>query len=92
MFLPLLGLIAVAAILGWRFGQPVTESEIINRYAAEYVHKIGAGARLEDCYGKPAAARAVRLVVVCRHPSGVVHSYPTGRGGALVGMSEGPEA
>ena len=91
MLLPLLGLIAIAAILGWRFGRPVTETDIINSYAAEYVETFGAGAQLTDCLAT-AGTGDVRLVVRCTHPDGRQAVYPAGARGQLMEQTEGPEA
>lgn len=64
--LPLAALLALAGAFGFYLGvasAPLTESEIIERYAAEYVAETG-GART-DCYGVPSGVDGVRLVVIC---------------------------
>ncbi len=89
--LPIAGLVAFAGILGFRVGQPVTETDIINRYAAEYVAEFGAGAVLTDCLAT-AGTGNVRLVVRCQHPDGREAIYPAGPRGGLLEMNTGPEA
>ncbi|MEY1555040.1 hypothetical protein AB3Y40_05345 [Yoonia sp. R2331] len=91
LHLPFAGLICLAAVLGWRTGQPVTETEIIDRYAAKYVATFGAGARLTDCVAT-AGHGDVRLVVRCQHSDGRQAVYPAGAKGQLLDMAGGPEA
>lgn len=90
-FLSLLGIAGIAAILGWRMGQPVTETDIISRYAADYVETHGAGAKLTDCVATPGTGD-VRLVVRCSHPDGRRAVYPAGPRGELLELQERPEA
>ena len=64
--LPLAALLALAGALGLYLGVssvPPGESEIIERYAAEYVAQTG-GART-DCYGVPSGVEGVRMIVIC---------------------------
>ena len=82
-FLPVAALTVAAAYLGWRLGQPVSESEIIARWAARYLAEAPEGARASDCLAR-AGTGAVRLTVVCRHPGGAVFVYPAGPRGGLV--------
>jgi hypothetical protein len=64
--LPLAALLALSGAVGLYLGiayAPVSESEIIERYAADYVAETG-GDRL-DCYGVPSGVEGVRLMVIC---------------------------
>ncbi|GAB5449141.1 hypothetical protein [Gymnodinialimonas sp.] len=64
--LPLALILAVAGLFGLYLGlasAPVSESEIIERYAAAYVAETG-GART-DCYAVPAGVEGVRMIVIC---------------------------
>ena len=66
MILPLAALLALAGAFGLWLGvawAPPSESEIIERWAAEYVATTG-GDRL-DCYGVPSGVDGVRLMVIC---------------------------
>lgn len=63
---PLAVMLVVAGVLGLWLGRstaPLSESEIIERHAAEYVAETG-GART-DCYGVPAGVEGVRMIVIC---------------------------
>lgn len=84
LFAPFCGLVILAGYLGWQFGQPVTETDIINRFAARYVGEAGAGAAVTDCLAQPSPRADVRLVVICTHPDGAVFRFPSGPRGALV--------
>lgn len=64
--LPLAAILAVAGVIGLWLGlasAPLSEGEIIERHAADYVAQTG-GART-DCYGVPAGVEGVRLIVIC---------------------------
>jgi hypothetical protein len=78
LFAPVAALTVVAGYLGLQLGQPVTETEIITRYATLYVAEQGDGAQVTDCLAIPSLRREVRLVVRCTHPNGTIHSYYTG--------------
>lgn len=78
LFAPVAALTVVAGYLGLQLGQPVTETEIITRYATLYVAEQGDGAQVTDCLATPNLRREVRLVVRCTHPNGMIHSYYAG--------------
>ncbi|ABD54060.1 hypothetical protein Jann_1143 [Jannaschia sp. CCS1] len=64
--LPLAFLLAVTGAIGLYLGvqsAPVSESEIIERHAADYVTETG-GART-DCYAVPSGVEGVRMIVIC---------------------------
>lgn len=66
MILPLAAVLALAGAFGLWLGvasAPLTESEIIERHAAEYVAETG-GERT-DCYAVPAGVEGVRMIVIC---------------------------
>ena len=78
LIIPIMALSAPAAYFGLQLGQPVTETEIITRYATLYVAEQGDGAQVTDCLATPNLRREVRLVVRCSHPNGTIHSYYAG--------------
>lgn len=66
ILLPLTGLLTIAGAFGLWWGiqsVPPGETEIINRVAADYVSETGGA--LTDCYARPSALEAVRMVVIC---------------------------
>ena len=75
---PIAALAIVAGYLGLQLGQPVTETDIINRYAALYVQEQGGSAKVTDCVATPSQRSEVRLVVRCTDPDGTIHSYFAG--------------
>ena len=89
--LPVAALTVAAGYLGWRLGQPVTESEIIERFAARYLSQAPAGAARTDCLAR-AGQGAVRLTVICAHPDGAVFVYPAGPRGRLLDPPAAPDA
>lgn len=72
-FLPLGLIVALAALVGWRQGwlvANVTETQVINAYAARYLDDraaagTGDGARASDCRARPSPEVGVWLVVIC---------------------------
>ncbi len=81
-----------AAWLGLRAGRVPSETEIIDRYAAQYLERAGAGARATDCVARPHSDRAVRLVVTCAAPDGTRAIFFAGRRGQPVPPPAGPDA
>ncbi len=79
-FLPAAGLVGLAAIVGTRMAQPVSETTIINRYAAIYLRTAPGGATATDCHGTPGIA-PVRIVVTCVHPDGGVMTFNADQSG-----------
>lgn len=66
IILPMAAILALAGTFGLYLGvasAPLTEGEIIERYAAEYVEQTG-GERT-DCFAVPAGVEGVRLIVIC---------------------------
>ena len=92
LFSPLVGLILLAGVLGYRLGRPVSETAIINSYADRYVAEYG-GSRT-DCLARPGGTAAVRLSVECRSPSGGLVIYAVCARGGLISVNVGkvPEA
>ena len=75
LFLPFAAFVALSGYLGWQMGQPMSETEIINRYAQIYVSNAGDGALVSDCYATPNTRPEVRLVVRCTHADGTQFTY-----------------
>ena len=67
MWAPIVALVIGAGLWGARLGYvavTITETDVINRYAAQYIAAQPDGA-LSDCVAYPSAAPAVWLVVAC---------------------------
>ncbi|WP_108815836.1 hypothetical protein [Loktanella sp. Alg231-35] len=92
IFLPLAALIAFAAYLGWQRGQPPSDTEIINRYAAAYLEIAPTGASPTDCAATPHPDDAIRMVINCVHPFGLTTTYFTGPRGEALPQPLGPGA
>lgn len=91
-FLPLAGLTAFVAYLGYQWGQIPSETEIINSYAVAYMQTAPAGAQLTDCAATTHPEPAVRMVINCVHPSGVTTTYFVGSRGEALPQPQGPSA
>ena len=90
LFLPFGALVVFTAYLGWQHGQVPSETEIINRYAAAYLASAPEGAKPTDCAAIPHPDRAVRMVINCAHPSGLITTYFVGPRGAALPEPQGP--
>ena len=75
---PFVALLLLAAYMGLRMGETVSDTEIVTHFAAHYVTQTGNGAAVTDCVARPSAQEDVRLIVVCTHPDGSVLEYPSG--------------
>lgn len=61
----------------------ITETDVISRYAQDYVAEAGAGAALTDCHARPGNEEpGIWIVVICAGPDGV-RSYHVNRFGGL---------
>ncbi|SLN42844.1 hypothetical protein ROJ8625_02107 [Roseivivax jejudonensis] len=94
-FAPVAGLVALAAVLGWRQGwiaANVTETEVIAAYAQRYLADraadgTGAQARASECRAVPAREVGAWLVVICGpdpHDAARHYTYYVARDGGLV--------
>ena len=89
IFAPLAALILLTGYLGLRLGQPLTETEIIDRAAARYVAEVGSGAAPTDCAAT--THPQARMIVICHHPDGDTRSYVMGDRGEILDQA-GPQA
>ena len=89
LFLPFAALVALTGYLGLRLGQPLGDTEIIERAAARYLAEAGAGAARTDCVATPHPQ--ARMIVVCHHPEGGDYSYLMGDRGEIFTQT-GPQA
>ncbi len=91
-FVPVGILVALAALMGWRYGwvvANVTETQVIDAYAARYLeerHRDGTGATAErqDCRARP--VERAWLVVICGpepHDPALSYTYYVARDGRL---------
>jgi hypothetical protein len=87
LLLPLVGLVAVAAVLGLSMGRKAaltTESEVIEAVAARYLDEGGSARR--DCRARPAVSEGLWLVVTCSR-AGVGFEYFIDRFGRVADRS-----
>ncbi|QJF50837.1 hypothetical protein [Roseobacter ponti] len=86
-FTPLALLIGATGIIGFRLGltaATVTETDVIEAIAAEYMTAAGKGAARTDCAARPGSTRGVWIRVRCLSPEGVWFDYAADRFGSLV--------
>lgn len=79
-------LILGMALVGLRWGRmaaTVTETDVINHYAAQYVAEGPESARLTDCVAVPGTIDPVWIVVRCGEGAEARH-FPVDRRGRLV--------
>jgi len=72
LFAPVAGLTVLAGYLGLQLGQPVTETEVINFHAQQWVETGPAGASVLDCVATPVDAPDVWMAVTCTHDDGTL--------------------
>ena len=89
-FVPFGVFIAFAAYIGWQRGQPPTDTEIINRYAAAYLEVAPTGAAATDCAATPHPDATIRMVITCMHPFGLTTTYFVGPLGDALPAPQGP--
>ncbi|MBV0911414.1 hypothetical protein [Anianabacter salinae] len=86
LFLPLAALVLVAGIAGLRLGTGqarLTETQVIDRYAARYLSE-AKGAALTDCLAVPVAASDIWLTVRCGPDrTGAIYEYHVDPSGGL---------
>jgi hypothetical protein len=79
--------LALVAVIGLRLGwlaASLTETNVIERYAAAYLAEAGTGAGLSDCHAESGQGYWVKLRVICRHPDGREWRFGAGLWGQLV--------
>ena len=81
-FIPVITLVLLAGIIGYRMGQPMPEAEAIRRVAAHYVREFGGA--LSDCVAVPATDRAYELAVTCIPRTGAGVTFQVNRRGGFV--------
>ncbi len=89
LFLPFAALVVLIGIMGYQYGRvsPPSETEVITRWAHEYVGWAGGAAEVTDCSARP-GKDDVWIVITCR--SEAPHqsiTYSVDRSGELVGPS-----
>ena len=91
-FVPVAVLAVWAGYLGLRSGQLPSETDIIDHYAAAYLATAPSGASLTDCSATPHPDEAIRMVINCAHPSGVLTTYYVDQRGEALPAPLGPSA
>ena len=93
-WMPLVLVTVLAGLFAYRAGYVaanLTETDVINHYAARYVAEGPDGAKVTDCSAQPGQSEDVWLVVICGGPAHVVR-YSVDRFGRLVeGGSGAPQ-
>lgn len=93
--MPLGVLTVVAGLFVFRAGYiaaHLTETDVINHYAARYVAEGPDGARATDCVARPGGSEAIWLVVSCGGPAHIVQYRVDRRGRLIMGETSGPQA
>ena len=91
LFLPFLGLVFLAAWLGWKLGRPMSETEIINFYADRYVSEMGGVAT--ECVARPSGVEGARMEITCRKAEEGILFIVGPRGGLIAERAlQGPDA
>ena len=83
-FAPLACLAVAAAGWGFRMGwiaATITETDVIETFAAEYTSTVGAGAKRTDCVARPGTGQGVWITVTCTAPDGRPYRYSADRFG-----------
>lgn len=78
VFLPFGCLVLLTAVMAWILGGRMantTETEVIERVAAEYVETAGASAKRTDCGAVPAQSEGLWLVITCASQDGTGFEY-----------------
>ncbi len=81
-FAPFAGLVVLAGILGFRMGQPVGETEIIDAVAQKFVADFGG--EVTDCHALAGEVDGVRLLIICRQDGGGDVQYSVGARGQIL--------
>lgn len=85
---PLVVLTLAAGLVAFHQGwirAHLTETDVINHYAARYVAQAQGEAEVTDCVAQPGTGRGVWLVIRCRRPGAPVGMlFPVDHGGRLL--------
>jgi len=90
LFLPFAGVVVLAGYLGWQMGKPVSESAVLDHYAAIWVMEGPAGAKETDCHGLPGDTPDVWMVIVC-NKGDFARRTPVDRNGKVVTAQMEPD-
>lgn len=96
LWTPVMAFTVAMAVLGLRAGWHVsalTESDVINRAAQDYVEG-GQGRQMIDCVAMPASQRKIWLIVTCTATNGSIETYHATRFGKVrlgTGSNQRPE-
>lgn len=82
LFLPFAAFVALSGYVGWQMGQPLSETDVLDFYAADWVKTGPEGAAATDCFGVPGESPDVWIVVTCTRGDAVrqIDVAPNGRG------------
>lgn len=95
-WLPLVVLTIIVGLFVFRLGwirAHLTETDVINHFAARYVVETGGQATVTDCVALPGQQEGVWLVVRCAPPDGgAVQRFPVDRSGRLLAPAHAVDA
>lgn len=91
LFLPFAAFVALSGYVGWQMGQPLSETDVLDFYAADWVKTGPAEAATSDCFGVPGETDDIWIIVTCTRGDTTrqTHVAPNGRG---VIQQEEPQA
>lgn len=88
-FSPLILLTTLLAVYGFRLGwiaAHITETDVIEAQAAQYLEDAGTGAQVTDCVAYPAQQKGIWIIVRCetaRNAASTVYEYHVNRFGGV---------
>lgn len=65
IFLPFAAFVALSGYVGWQMGQPLSETDVLDFYAADWVETGPEDAATTDCFGVPGETLDIWIVVTC---------------------------
>lgn len=91
IFLPFAALVALSGYVGWQMGQPLSETDVLDFYAADWVETGPEGASTADCFGVPGDTPEVWIIVTCTLGDDTRRTHVAPNGRAVVQQQE-PQA
>lgn len=88
IFLPFAAFVALSGYVGWQMGQPLSETDVLDFYAAEWVETGPADAATTDCFGTPGARPDVWITVTCQRGDTIRRTDVAPNGRSLITPEE----